>query len=82
MDDMQRSQEETKNELKDRMEKGLENVQKCQEDLKNSLEKKIDNVEEKINSVEEKIALKVAVEENIVVVGEDREESRGRNRKD
>ncbi|GFU35201.1 uncharacterized protein TNCV_2106421 [Trichonephila clavipes] len=66
MENMQKSQEETKNELKEGMQKGLEDMQKgqermqkCQEDLKNTLEKKIDNVEEKINSVEEKIALKV-----------------------
>ncbi|GFX82685.1 uncharacterized protein TNCV_1193601 [Trichonephila clavipes] len=37
-----------KNELKERMEKGLENVQKCQEDLKNSLEEKINSVEDRI----------------------------------
>ncbi|GFV16551.1 uncharacterized protein TNCV_4417401 [Trichonephila clavipes] len=73
MENMQRSKEETKNELKKGMQKGLEDMQKvqermqkCQEDLKNALEKKIDNVEEKIHSVEEKIALKV--EEKIEVV--------------
>ncbi|GFT14134.1 hypothetical protein TNCV_1208931 [Trichonephila clavipes] len=58
---MRKSQEETKNELKDRMEKGLENVQKCQEEQKYSLE-------EKIVTMEEKIALKV--EEKIAVVEE------------
>ncbi|GFX51233.1 uncharacterized protein TNCV_2735841 [Trichonephila clavipes] len=40
------------------MEKGLENVQKCQEHLRNTLEKKIDSVEEKIAlTVEEKYAV-------------------------
>ncbi|GFX85751.1 hypothetical protein TNCV_2471531 [Trichonephila clavipes] len=75
MENMQRSQEETKNESKEGMQKGLEDMQKgqermqkCQEDLKNALEKKINNVEEKINSVEEKIALKV--EKKIAVVEE------------
>ncbi|GFV89716.1 uncharacterized protein TNCV_827081 [Trichonephila clavipes] len=48
------------------MEKGLENVQKCQEDLRNTLEKKIDSVEEKIAlKVEEKITI---VEEKITIV--------------
>ncbi|GFX83053.1 uncharacterized protein TNCV_5002011 [Trichonephila clavipes] len=46
------------------MEKGLENVRKCQEYLRNTLEKKID-------SMEEKIALKV--EEKIGVVKEKNE---------
>ncbi|GFY32810.1 retrovirus-related Pol polyprotein from transposon 412 [Trichonephila clavipes] len=59
MDNMQRSQEQTKNELKEKIEKGQEETKKGQEDLKNSFEKKFDTVEEKINSVEEKIALKV-----------------------
>ncbi|GFW27973.1 uncharacterized protein TNCV_768531 [Trichonephila clavipes] len=63
LEDMQKSQVETKNELKERMKKGLENVQTCQEEMKNSLEEKIDSVEEKIAlKVEEKIAV---VEENI-----------------
>ncbi|GFV58538.1 uncharacterized protein TNCV_4337631 [Trichonephila clavipes] len=70
--EMQKGVDDTKNELKDRMEKGQEEtkqeMQKCQEDLKNALEKKIDNFEEKINSVEEKIALKV--EEKIAAVEE------------
>ncbi|GFV98177.1 uncharacterized protein TNCV_4449341 [Trichonephila clavipes] len=72
LDHMQRSQEETNNELKERMEKGkeetkqemqkgLENAQKCQEELKNFLE-------EKINSVEDRIAGKL--KEEITVVEE------------
>ncbi|GFV86650.1 acylamino-acid-releasing enzyme [Trichonephila clavipes] len=67
----EKRQEETKNELKDRMEKGLENVPKCQEELKNSLEEKIDSIEEKIAlQVEEKISvveekMKKKVEEEI-----------------
>ncbi|GFX98617.1 hypothetical protein TNCV_1501951 [Trichonephila clavipes] len=48
------------------MEKGLENVQKCQEDLKISLEKKIDSVEEKINTLEDRIVGKM--EEEIALV--------------
>ncbi|GFY14572.1 hypothetical protein TNCV_4827761 [Trichonephila clavipes] len=48
LEDIQRSQEETKNEVKER-------TQKCQEDPQNTLEKKIVTVEEKINSVEEKM---------------------------
>ncbi|GFS97536.1 uncharacterized protein TNCV_4263051 [Trichonephila clavipes] len=54
---------EIKNELKERMEKGLQEMQKGQEELRNTLEKKIDSVEEKIAlKVEEKIAV---VEEKI-----------------
>ncbi|GFV56653.1 hypothetical protein TNCV_4283161 [Trichonephila clavipes] len=41
LEEIQKSQEETKNELREKMEKG-------QEDLRNTLEKKIDSVEEKI----------------------------------
>ncbi|GFX49140.1 uncharacterized protein TNCV_5041341 [Trichonephila clavipes] len=66
--EMQKGLDDTKNELKDRMEKGQEETKKGQEDLRNSLEKKIDIVEEKINSVEEKITLKV--EEKIAVLEE------------
>ncbi|GFW53712.1 hypothetical protein TNCV_1078131 [Trichonephila clavipes] len=72
LEDMQKIQEETKNELKDRMEKGQEETKKemqnCQEDLKNTLEKKIDNVEEKINKKkvgEEIERIKEQVEEKI-----------------
>ncbi|GFU77777.1 uncharacterized protein TNCV_1137851 [Trichonephila clavipes] len=68
LEDMQKSQKETKNELKERMEnrqrsqeETKERMEKGQEDLRNTLEKKID-------SVKEKIALKV--EEKIVVVEE------------
>ncbi|GFT08309.1 uncharacterized protein TNCV_1439081 [Trichonephila clavipes] len=65
MENMQKSQEETKNELKNRMEKNLENVHKCQEDLRNTLEK-IDSMEEKIAlKVEEKVAI---VEEKVAIV--------------
>ncbi|GFU53116.1 hypothetical protein TNCV_3098991 [Trichonephila clavipes] len=78
---MQKSQEETKNELKERMEnmqrrqetkermeKGVENVQKCQ-DLNNSLE-------EKINCVENRIAEKMV--EEIAIVEEKIEKVEGR----
>ncbi|GFV03873.1 hypothetical protein TNCV_3173071 [Trichonephila clavipes] len=51
MENMQRSQEEIKNELKERMEKDQQKMQIGQEELKNTLEKKIDSVEEK-NSIE------------------------------
>ncbi|GFV15907.1 uncharacterized protein TNCV_988901 [Trichonephila clavipes] len=83
LEDMQKSQEETKNELKDRMEKGLVDMQKSQEETKNELkdrmEKGLKNVqkcqedlrntlEKKIDSVEEKIVLKV--EEKIAIVEE------------
>ncbi|GFT85499.1 uncharacterized protein TNCV_1495661 [Trichonephila clavipes] len=65
---MRKGLDDTKNELKEKMEKGQEETKKGQEDLKNSLEKKIDTVEEKINSVEDKITLKV--EEKIALVEE------------
>ncbi|GFU29436.1 hypothetical protein TNCV_418731 [Trichonephila clavipes] len=65
------------------MQKGLENVQKCQEELKNSLEKKINSVEgrtagkmkEEITVVEEKMEkeiekIKEQVEERIEGVAE------------
>ncbi|GFX22410.1 uncharacterized protein TNCV_1816111 [Trichonephila clavipes] len=83
MENMQRIQEETKNELKEGMQKGLQDMQKSQEETKNELkgrmEKGLENVqkcqedlrnilEKKIDSVEEKIALKV--EEKIAVVEE------------
>ncbi|GFS57449.1 hypothetical protein TNCV_1401381 [Trichonephila clavipes] len=72
MENMQRSQEETKKikenmqrsqeETQERIEKGLENVQKYQ-DLKNSPEKKIDSVEENIAL---KVEEKVGAEEKMV----------------
>ncbi|GFY15558.1 hypothetical protein TNCV_1282061 [Trichonephila clavipes] len=68
LEDMQKSQQETKNELVERM----ENTQRCQEEIKERMEKGQEDLrntfEKKIDSVEKKIALKV--EEKIVVVEE------------
>ncbi|GFS58134.1 hypothetical protein TNCV_1411181 [Trichonephila clavipes] len=63
LEDMQKIQEETRNELKDRREKGLENVRQYQEDLK-----KKTVFREKINTVENRIAGKK--EEKVAVVEE------------
>ncbi|GFU89542.1 uncharacterized protein TNCV_4803041 [Trichonephila clavipes] len=65
---MKKSQEETKNELKEGMQKGLEEMQKSQEETKNELKDKMEK--EKINTVEDRIAGKM---EEIAVVEEKRE---------
>ncbi|GFV70048.1 uncharacterized protein TNCV_2585611 [Trichonephila clavipes] len=66
MENMQRSQEETKNELKEGMQKGLEDMQKSQEETKNELRNRMEKVEERVAVVEEKIEKKVEqVEERI-----------------
>ncbi|GFS61522.1 hypothetical protein TNCV_4312291 [Trichonephila clavipes] len=64
--EMQKSQEETKNELNERMEKGQEETKKCQEDLKNSLEKKIDTVlKKKSTSYVEDLKKRLLSSENV-----------------
>ncbi|GFX01432.1 hypothetical protein TNCV_1864061 [Trichonephila clavipes] len=45
MGNMQRSQEETKNELKEGMQKGLEDMQKSQEETKNELKERMENMQ-------------------------------------
>ncbi|GFX27882.1 uncharacterized protein TNCV_3083051 [Trichonephila clavipes] len=65
---MQKGLDNTKNELKEKIQKCQAETKKGQEELKNSLENKIGNVEEKINSVEERTAVKM--EEKITVVEE------------
>ncbi|GFX71458.1 uncharacterized protein TNCV_2694461 [Trichonephila clavipes] len=67
---MEKGQEEIKNELKERMEKGQQEMQKGQEDLRNTLEKKIESVEQKITlKVEEKIARMEDLEKKLLPGG-------------
>ncbi|GFW35994.1 retrovirus-related Pol polyprotein from transposon 412 [Trichonephila clavipes] len=55
MENMQKSQEATKNELKNRMQKGLENVQKCQEVVEEKVAVVEEKIEKKVEQVEERI---------------------------
>ncbi|GFS58382.1 uncharacterized protein TNCV_2475291 [Trichonephila clavipes] len=74
MENTQRSQEETKNELKEIMENMQRNqkerMEQGQEDLRNTLEQKIDSVEEKIVlKVDEKIVVRVENLEKKLLAG-------------
>ncbi|PRD34988.1 UNVERIFIED_CONTAM: hypothetical protein NCL1_12878 [Trichonephila clavipes] len=74
---MQRSQEETKNELKEGMQKGLKDMQKIQEEtkkeLRNRMEKGLENVQkcqEDLRNPLEKKKIALKVEEKIAIVEE------------